>query len=115
MLKTIPDVVAEVKETVMVISIEEALIKCQASQGVMIDVREPHEFEKKSARGTVNIPRGLLEMQMLQKHPDESLNIFVHCATGARAIFSAEQLQRVGYKNVFAISCALETICSVCE
>ncbi len=52
-------------------------------------------------------------MKMLQMHPDENLAIFIHCATGARATLSAEQLKRVGYKNVWVITCMLDDICYV--
>ena len=44
-------------------------------------------------------------------YPDENLAIFIHCATGARAIFAAEQLARVGYQNVWAITCPLDETC----
>jgi rhodanese-related sulfurtransferase len=36
----------------------------------------------------------------------------LHCATGARAIFSAEQLKRVGYLNVSVITSSLDDICN---
>ncbi|WP_338027404.1 rhodanese-like domain-containing protein [Colwellia maritima] len=78
---------------------------------MIIDVREPEEFAAKAGKNTINIPRGLLEMKMLQLYPDENLAIFIHCATGARATFSAEQLKRVGYKNVWVITCMLDDIC----
>jgi phage shock protein E len=55
----------------------------------------------------------LLEMKMLQLHPDENLAIFIHCATGARATFAAEQLIRVGYKNVWVVTCMLDDVCCV--
>jgi rhodanese-related sulfurtransferase len=50
-------------------------------------------------------------MKMLQMHPDENLAIFIHCATGARATFAAEQLNRVGYNNVWVITCKFDDIC----
>ncbi len=82
------------------------------SNGLIIDVREPSEYAEKSAKGVINIPRGLLEMKMLQMHSNEDLAIFIHCATGARAVFSAEQLKRVGYKNVSVITSSLDDICN---
>jgi phage shock protein E len=36
---------------------------------------------------------------------NESHAIFLHCATGGRASFAAEQLTRLGYTNVSAIIC----------
>ena len=52
-------------------------------------------------------------MKMLKMYPDENLAIFIHCATGARATFAAEQLTRVGYKNVWVVTCVLDEIFDV--
>ena len=114
MLKTIPEVVAQARASLNTITAAEAVAQCKVSNGVIIDVREPSEFSEKSAKGTINIPRGLVEMKMLQMYPDENLAIFIHCATGARAILSAEQLHRVGYKNVWVITSSLDDICCCC-
>lgn len=115
MLKTIPEIVATIKAEITIVNAEKAAADCQQSNGIIIDVREPAEFAQKSANNAINIPRGLLEMQVLQKFPDASKPIYLHCATGARACFAAEQLKRVGYENVFVITCQLEDICQACE
>ncbi|MBU2869404.1 rhodanese-like domain-containing protein [Colwellia sp. E2M01] len=114
MLKTIPEVVAHARESLTVVNAEEAVQQAQQHNGVIIDVREPSEFSDKSAKGAINIPRGLLEMKMLQLYPDDQQVIFLHCATGARAVFSAEQLKRVGYKNVSVITSCIDDICNAC-
>lgn len=111
MLKNIPEVIAHARESLTVISAAEAVELSKQNNGVIIDVREPSEYNQQSAEGSINIPRGLLEMKMLQMYPDENKAIFLHCATGARAIFSAEQLKRVGYVNVAVISSSVEDIC----
>jgi len=113
MLKTIPEIIALARQSLNTITAAEAAEKCRNENGITIDVREPAEFAEKSGSGTINIPRGLLEMKMLQMHPDENLPIFIHCATGARATFAAEQLKRVGYKNVWVITCMLDDVCCV--
>lgn len=114
MLKTIPEVISQAKVSLDVVSAEEAVALSKEKNGLIIDVREPSEYADKSAKGAINIPRGLLEMKMLQMHPQENLAIFIHCATGARAIFSAEQLKRVGYTNVSVIMSSLDDICNAC-
>lgn len=111
MLKQIPEVIADAMKTLNTITAQEAAQKCKNENGIIIDVREPAEFAEKSANNAINIPRGLLEMKMLQMYPDENLAIFIHCATGARATFSAEQLKRVGYKNIWVITSMLDDIC----
>lgn len=114
MLKTIPEVISQIRSSLQCISAKEAVQKCQDEKGIIIDVREPAEFAEKAASNTINIPRGLLEMKMLSMYPDENLAIFIHCATGARATFAAEQLVRIGYKNVSVITCQLDEVCCCC-
>ncbi len=105
MLKSIPEIIKEAGQSLNTITAAEAEKKCKEENGIIIDVREPAEFAEKAGKNTINIPRGLLEMKMLQQYPDQDLAIFIHCATGARATFSAEQLKRVGYKNVWVVTC----------
>ena len=111
MLTTIPELVGQIKESITVMSASDARDTLAKGEAILIDVREPSEFEQRSASGAINIPRGLIEMKMLQLYPDAQQAIFVHCATGARACFAAEQLQRLGYTNVVAITCALDGVC----
>lgn len=111
MLKTIPEVVSQARATLNTMTAEQAKSQCKESESLVIDVREPSEYAQKSAVGTVNIPRGLLEMKMLQLYPNDELNIFIHCASGVRATFAAEQLKRIGYKNVSVILCDLDNVC----
>ena len=113
MLKTIPDVIAQARQSLNTITALDAVEKCKNENGIIIDVREPAEFAEKSGDSTINIPRGVLEMKMLQMHPDENLAIFIHCATGARATFAAEQLKRVGYKNVWVVTCMIDDVCCI--
>lgn len=114
MLKTIPEMIAQARQSLNTITAVDAAEKCKLENGIIIDVREPAEFAEKSGSNTINIPRGVLEMKMLQMHPDENLAIFIHCVSGARATFAAEQLKRVGYNNVWVITCMIDEVCCVC-
>ena len=59
---------------------------------VILDVREPDEFEQGSIPGAVFIPRGHLESQVENRIPDKSARVVVHCAGGARSAFAAKTL-----------------------
>lgn len=111
MLLKLPELIAKARANVTCISAEQALSQT-TTDAVFIDVREPTEFQEKSISCTQNIPRGLLEMQMLQKYPNSEQTIYLHCATGGRACLAAEQLMRIGYTNVHAITCKFDDICS---
>lgn len=110
MLKKLPELVAQVRENLQVIDAQSAAEKIKELNALVIDVREGAEVEKLPIAGTVHIPRGVLEPQMLTRYGDENHPIFLHCASGVRATFAAEQLQRLGYKNVWVISCKAEDI-----
>ncbi len=110
MLKTIPELVAQARESLQIITAKDAVEKIKQLNGLVIDVREPAEFAQKAAKGAINIPRGVLEPQMAQRYPDENIAIFIHCASGARASFAGEQLTRMGYKNVWVISCSVDEV-----
>jgi len=43
--------------------------------------------------------------------PGASTPIYLHCATGGRACLAVEQLTRLGYQNVTAISCPIDSVC----
>jgi len=115
MLKTIPQLVAEARLTTQAISAKEALPKCIQCEGILIDVREPAEYAQKSVANAINIPRGVLEMQIVNLCPKANTALFIHCATGGRATLAAEQLHRIGYTNVTVISCKLDDVYSVQE
>ncbi len=83
------------------------------NKGLLIDVREPAEHADNGAVGAINIPRGLLEMKLMEIEKDATRPIYIHCASGARATLSAEALMRVGYENVSVITCSAVKVCEV--
>ncbi|ATC93075.1 rhodanese-like domain-containing protein [Pseudoalteromonas tunicata] len=105
MLMSIPDLITEVSAHIRKISAVDAKAEMLENHGLLIDVREPAEHAAMPAYGAINIPRGLLEMKLIEIEKDETRPIYLHCATSARACLSAEQLKRVGYENVTVISC----------
>lgn len=111
MLLSIPELIQKISPDVRRISAEAAFAECAGCNGgVVIDVRQPEEVQQSPVAGSINIPRGVLEMQMSVRYPDVQTPIYIHCATGARATLSAEQLQRIGYENVTVIGCAIDAI-----
>lgn len=81
---------------------------------VLVDVREPAEFETGHLPGAINIPRGVLEFQVAA-HPavacatDPALAIHdrpivLYCLTGGRAALAADNLQRMGFGQVRSLA-----------
>ncbi|MFY8351722.1 rhodanese-like domain-containing protein [Pseudoalteromonas sp. SSM20] len=111
MLKTIPDLIKLASENVKKVDSAQAKAEIAQNNGLLIDVREPAEHAIKNAVGAINIPRGVLEMKLVEIEKDADRPIYLHCATGGRATLAAEQLQRVGYNKVTVISCKAESVC----
>ena len=111
-LVTSADLVAEARAKIT--EVDPATFHTDRAEAVVIDVREPAEFETGHIPGSINIPRGVLEFQV-DAHPavanvsDEALShkerpIVVVCRTGGRAALSAVNLQRLGFSNVRSIA-----------
>ncbi|AVJ56327.1 sulfurtransferase [Idiomarina sp. OT37-5b] len=80
----------------------------------IIDVREPAEYAQGHIREAVNMPRGVLEMQ-LNQHPDvagydDALQriadkpLYLICKTGGRSALAAESLERMGFDKVYSVN-----------
>ncbi|MFP3901670.1 MAG: molybdopterin-synthase adenylyltransferase MoeB [Acidimicrobiia bacterium] len=67
---------------------------------VVLDVREPDEYEQGAVPGAVHIPRGTLESTVESKLSDKAAPVVVHCASGVRSAFAAKTLTEMGYTDV---------------
>ncbi|MDQ4130346.1 MAG: molybdopterin-synthase adenylyltransferase MoeB [Actinomycetota bacterium] len=71
---------------------------------VVLDVREPDEYEQGALPGALHIPRGFLESQVEQKVTDREAPILVYCAGGNRSAFAAKTLGELGYADVVSLA-----------
>ena len=110
MLTTLPELIASARAELHCLDAKTAMQELQQTVGTIIDVREPMELEASPAPQSINIPRGVLEMKVLDLIPEAEHPIYLHCATGARATLAAEQLKRLGYTRVTVITCPVEII-----
>lgn len=74
-----------------------------AENVVVLDVREPNEYEVAHIPGAINVPRGLLEFSIWTVVPSKEAKIYVYCKTGARAALAARTLNELGYVNAMAV------------
>jgi len=110
MLKTLPQLLQQAKQNIQLLTAKKAAQDISQNHGLLIDVRESAEHFATPAIGAINIPRGVLEMKMLEIEKDPERPIYLHCASSLRAALGAEQLTRMGYKNVYVINCRMEEI-----
>lgn len=113
MIKTGAQLVQEVKPQITEVSTDD-LANNLAKDIVLIDVREPAEYAEGHIAGSVNFPRGVLEMK-IQMHPQfkdaeaplEEMNkheIYLICRSGARSALAANSLQTMGFNKVKSVA-----------
>lgn len=110
MLKTLSLLLQQATQNVQLITAQKAAKEMAENHGLLIDVRESAEHFASPAVGAINIPRGVLEMKMLEIEKDPERPIYLHCASSLRASLAAEQLERIGYTNVSVISCKMDEV-----
>jgi molybdopterin/thiamine biosynthesis adenylyltransferase/rhodanese-related sulfurtransferase len=71
---------------------------------VVLDVREPDEYEQGALPGALHIPRGHLESQVEGRILDHDAPVVVYCAGGTRSAFAAETLAQLGYSDVTSMA-----------
>ncbi len=85
---------AEIRE------VEPAVVEPRLGEVIVLDVREPDEYEQGAIPGAVHLPRGFLEFQVEGKLPDKQRPVVIYCAGGARSALAAKTLQDLGYGEV---------------
>lgn len=97
------DLLAQAKTQITEIDTAEAQQKIESGGVLVLDVREPDEFEQGALPEVLHIPRGHLEAQIEGRATDRDQAIVVYCAGGVRSAFAARTLQELGYTNVFSM------------
>jgi rhodanese-related sulfurtransferase len=82
---------------------------------LILDVREPYEYDLMHIPGSMAVPRGILEtacewdyeetIPELVKARDRE--IVVACRSGYRSVMAARAMQELGYKNVTSLKTGL--------
>jgi len=70
---------------------------------LLLDVREPDEYEQGAIPGSIHIPRGNLESGIENRVTDRDQPIVVMCAGGVRSAFAADTLGQLGYTDVVSM------------
>ncbi|HSG02419.1 MAG TPA: rhodanese-like domain-containing protein [Marinobacterium sp.] len=104
-MKTAQDLVAAAKQKIREITIDEAGNAIQHA-GLVIDVREPDEYQQGHLSGAINIPRGMLEFRMGSTPALEARDqaIVLYCKTSGRSALAAAALQEMGYVDVVSVT-----------
>ncbi len=75
---------------------------------LIVDVREPHEYAAGHVPGSINIPRAVVESQIVNHvsvsgKADMERPIVLQCQSGKRASLAAESLQDLGFTQTTVV------------
>ncbi len=97
------DLLAQAKSAITEVDTADAASRIERGV-VVLDVREPDEYEQGALPNALHIPRGHLEAQIETKIVDKSAPVVVYCAGGVRSAFAAKTLAELGYTDVVSMA-----------
>lgn len=99
-LKIVDDAKSRIRET----NVQE--VKKRMDHGdkfILIDVREESEYAKDHLPGAIHMGKGVIERDIEVRVPDLNAEMILYCGGGFRSALAADNLQKMGYKNVISM------------
>lgn len=104
-MPTYRELLAQVKQEIAEVDANELASElASTTPPILIDVREPDEYEQGAIAEAIHISRGFLESRIEATAPDHDQRIVLTCASGARSAFGAKVLAELGYTNVASLA-----------
>ena len=75
----------------------------QDGKFTLVDVREESEFAKDHLPNAIHLGKGVIERDIEARVPDLNAEIILYCGGGFRSALAADNLQKMGYKNVISM------------
>ncbi len=69
----------------------------------LVDVREESEFAADHLPGAIHLGKGVIERDIEKTVPDTNTELVLYCGGGFRSALAADNLQKMGYKNVISM------------
>ena len=98
------DLLAQAKSQITEIDTNEAASRIATGGVIVLDVREPDEYEQGALPDALHIPRGHLEAQIEGRIVEKTAPVLVYCAGGVRSAFATKTLHELGYTNVVSVA-----------
>jgi len=97
-------IVNDAKSRIRELSLQEVQRKLDSGQTFhLVDVREESEWAAGHLPGAVHLGKGIIERDIETKIPDTSAEIVLYCGGGFRSALAADNLQKMGYSNVYSM------------
>src|SRR4051812_28730985 len=102
-MATFRDLLSATKKEITEVDTAEAA-KRIAAGAIVLDVREPDEYDQGALPDAIHIPRGHLESQVEGRLLDKNAEVVIYCAGGVRSAFAAKTMQELGYSDVSSVA-----------
>ena len=99
-LKLVKDAKTRIKE----VDYREIKKKFDAGEKmILVDTREDNEWARGHVPGAVHLGKGVIERDIERAIPDKDATIVLYCGGGYRSALAADNLQKMGYRNVISM------------
>ena len=99
-LKIVDDAKSRIRET----NVDEVRKKIDKGEKFqLVDVREESEFSNDHLPGAIHLGKGVIERDIEGRIPVLDAEIVLYCGGGFRSALAADNLQKMGYKNVISM------------
>lgn len=78
------------------------LLKNSQEPHVLVDVRQPDEYQEVSMPGAVLMPLDIFEKRMFEL--DKNKTIVLQCRSGVRSLVAQEILKKAGFKKTYNLT-----------
>jgi molybdopterin/thiamine biosynthesis adenylyltransferase/rhodanese-related sulfurtransferase len=95
--------IERIKGRIQLISRERAQEEIASGDALLIDVREPNEWDEAHLAEAQHVPQGELLERIDELAPDTDQRVLLYCRTDNRSSRAADALQSLGYGNVGVI------------
>jgi rhodanese-related sulfurtransferase len=97
-------IVADAKSRVRELTVDDVKAKLdRGEQFLLVDVREDSEWARDHLPGAIHLGKGVIERDVEQRVPDTGAEIVLYCGGGFRSALAADNLQKMGYTNVWSM------------
>jgi rhodanese-related sulfurtransferase len=87
----------------------------QGDDVLLVDVREPYEFDAMHLKGSINVPRGILESAADWDYEEtvpelveaREREVIIICRSGNRSVLAAKTLQLMGFTRPLSLKTGL--------
>jgi rhodanese-related sulfurtransferase len=97
-------IVQDAKSRIRELTVDQVKAKLDSDERFcLVDVREESEWAKDHLPKAMFLGKGIIERDIEQRVPDTGAEIILYCGGGFRSALAADNLQRMGYSNVYSM------------